>query len=123
MPQTDKQAVVPIPGNVPAVHLRRAQQRARPQLEVPKPHELRLEGVIFPWFYHTRAPSKPLSAEGVSRAAAASLLPQPCSQGAELREAAPRCHPWGEGGNWPPSIWALRPAARRANGGRKPLCP
>lgn len=85
-------------------HLRRAQQRARPQLEVPKPHELRLERVIFPRFYHTHAPSQPLSAEGVSRAAAASLLPQPCSQGAELREAAPRCHPCGEGGNWPPSI-------------------
>lgn len=65
MPQTrvtDKQAVVMISESVPAVHLRRAQQRARPQLDVLKPPRLRLKGAIFPRFAsHPRALTASLS--------------------------------------------------------------
>lgn len=80
MPQTtvtDKQAVVLIPESEPEE--RRAQQRARPQPQLPKPLELRLEGAISPWFFsHPRTLTASLSWGGtLLHPFSRSVLPRP----------------------------------------------
>lgn len=117
MPQTDKQLVVPIPGNVPAVHLKKgfAHSWRSPSLT-----SSGWRGWSSPGFYHTHGTLTASISWGGSQSPCCIPPPAALLSGSGAMGGRSPCLPRAEQGMGRPPIWALHPAARRANGGRKP---